>query len=153
MDSINSTLIIVLPVTYGDSNWEIVKAIRYDVFVVEQKVDEQEEYDEYEEISFHFLALADGQPAGTARWRKTSKGYKLERFAVLENYRNTGIGSTLVQAVLGEVLPLAEANKELIYLHAQVQAIPFYDRHGFITFGEEFIEAEIRHLAMSYQWS
>lgn len=134
----------------GDAHWPVVKAIRYEVFVQEQKVDEREEYDEFEEEAQHFLALADNRAAGTARWRKTEKGYKLERFAVLENFRKSGVGSALVQAVLEEVLPLRKAG-ELIYLHAQVQALPFYARLGFEAFGEEFVEAEILHRKMKFE--
>lgn len=133
----------------GDPQWAVVKAIRYEVFVMEQKVDEREEYDEFEETSHHFLALADNRAAGTARWRKTDKGYKLERFAVVESFRKSGVGSALVKAVLEEVLPLRKSD-ELIYLHAQVQALPFYAKLGFEEFGEEFVEAEILHRKMKF---
>jgi predicted GNAT family N-acyltransferase len=131
--------------------WPVIKAIRYEVFVVEQKVDEREEYDGFEETSHHFLALADGRAAGTARWRATEKGYKLERFAVLENFRGVGVGAGLLKTILEEVLPLAKSQKKDIYLHAQVQAMPFYARSGFVPFGDEFVEAEILHRAMKYK--
>jgi len=140
--------ITVQKATFGDSLWFTIKEIRYEVFVVEQKVDEAEEYDEFESECPHFLAYAEGTPAGTARWRTTEKGFKLERFAVLENFRKFGVGSALVQAVLAEVLPISEGKK--IYLHAQVQALPFYQKLGFEAFGEEFIEAEIMHRAMKW---
>ena len=45
---------------------------------------------EYEEESVHFMASLHHEPCGTARWRKTDKGYKLERFAVLEKCRGNG---------------------------------------------------------------
>lgn len=134
-----------------DPMWPVIKAIRYEVFVQEQKVDEREEYDEHEETSRHFLALADGRAAGTARWRKTDKGYKLERFAVLENFRGVGVGAGILKTILEEVLPLAKAEGKDIYLHAQVQAMPFYARSGFVPYGDEFIEAEIVHRAMKYK--
>ena len=140
--------ITVQKATFGDSLWFTIKEIRYEVFVVEQKVDEAEEYDEFESECPHFLAYAEGTPAGTARWRTTEKGFKLERFAVLENFRKFGVGSALVQAVLAEVLPISEGKK--IYLHAQVQALPFYQKLGFEAFGEEFVEAEIAHRAMKW---
>jgi predicted GNAT family N-acyltransferase len=134
-----------------DPAWPIIKAIRHEVFVQEQKVDEREEYDEFEETSQHYLALADGRAAGTARWRKTDKGFKLERFAVLENFRGVGVGAGILKTVLEDVIPLAMSEGRDIYLHAQVQALPFYARSGFEPYGEEFIEADIRHRAMKYK--
>lgn len=135
-----------------DDFWQSIKQIRFEVFVEEQKVDEREEYDEYEEMSQHFVALADGFPVGTARWRRTAKGYKLERFAVLKSHRKSGIGSAVLQAVLAEVTELAKKENLPIYLHAQVQALPFYALHGFQAYGDEFIEAEIVHRAMKFKF-
>ena len=131
---------------FEDELWPEIKEIRYTVFVREQNVDEAEEYDQYESGCPHFLAFANGTPAGTARWRKTEKGFKLERFAVLEPFRKYGVGSALAKTVLAEILTIA--NGKPIYLHAQVQAIPFYQKLGFEPFGDEFIEAEIVHMAM-----
>ena len=127
--------------------WKEVRAIRDEVFIVEQEVSPEEEYDEFEESSRHFLAFWENQPAGTARWRFTSNGIKLERFAVKKEFRMHGVGAALVQAVLNEVIPKAE-KETLIYLHAQVQAIPFYAKANFETFGEEFVEADILHRKM-----
>ena len=61
--------------------------IRKKVFVIEQAVDPAREYDEFENSSAHFIARLDGIPVGTARWRFTGNGVKLERFAVLEAAR------------------------------------------------------------------
>ncbi len=57
------------------------------VFVVEQEVDAAEEYDEFDDSSVHFLTKMDGSPVGTARWRFTANGVKLERFAVRKEAR------------------------------------------------------------------
>jgi predicted GNAT family N-acyltransferase len=137
-------------VKFNDLLWPQVRQIRFDVFVEEQKVDEEEEYDEYEEESAHFLAFADGKAAGTARWRKTEKGVKLERFAVLIPFRGMGVGAALVRATLGEVLPMQEPGSE-IYLHAQVQALPFYEKLGFRAYGDLFYEAGIAHRKMRFE--
>lgn len=118
--------------------------IRKQVFVVEQLVDESEEYDEFEETSVHFLACADGNAAGTARWRKTAKGTKLERFAILAPYRSIGVGTALVQCVLND-LP---SDKGLVYLHAQLTAKGLYKKFGFTESGPEFSEAGIMHVKM-----
>jgi predicted GNAT family N-acyltransferase len=118
--------------------------IRRKVFVEEQKVSREEEYDQYEDSSIHYLVYNDDIPVGTARWRKTVDGIKLERFAVLPEYRNSGAGTAILDKVLGDVLLL----KEKIYLHAQITAINFYLKAGFVTEGDEFVEANIRHYKM-----
>src|SRR5690554_7216493 len=82
---------------------DCVFQIRHVVFVKEQEVSPEEEYDEFESISTHFLAQVDGQPAGTARWRNTGKDIKLERFAVLKPMRGKGVGQALVKAVLEDI--------------------------------------------------
>ena len=64
--------------------FETIFNIRKNVFVIEQEVDPAKEYDEFEDSSTHFLASVEGSPAGTARWRFTKNGIKLERFAVLK---------------------------------------------------------------------
>jgi len=138
--------------TTKDSFWPTIKAIRHTVFVQEQKVDEKEEYDQYEETSSHFLALADDRAAGTARWRETEKGFKLERFAVLENFRGVGVGAGILKTILEEVIPLAKAKDKPIYLHAQVRVLQFYIKAGFEAYGEEFVEADIVHKAMKYKF-
>ncbi|WP_439697608.1 GNAT family N-acetyltransferase [Mucilaginibacter sp. AW1-7] len=118
-------------------------AIRYEVFVVGQDCPPALEV-EFDDESTHFLATVNGEPAGACRWRKTDKGYKLERFAVLEKFRGLGVGQALVKAAL-EALP-ADAN--YIYLHAQVQAVSLYTRFGFEQSGPEFEEAGMRHYKM-----
>ena len=119
-------------------------AIRQHVFVIEQEVDASEEYDDDDEKSTHFLAYCDGVPCGTARWRFKDKGIiKLERFAVEKAYRGKGVGAALVRTVLDD-LPLADK----VMMHAQLHAVPFYEKNGFETYGPEFEEAGIRHYAM-----
>lgn len=120
-----------------------VFAIRRTVFVDEQNCPPELEW-EYEEESVHFLGLVDGIPAGASRWRKTEKGYKLERFAVLKEFRGLGLGHALVSAVLSD-LP---ENAAYAYLHAQIAAMPLYASFGFKKVGEEFEEAGIRHFKM-----
>jgi len=128
---------------------ETVFAIRQKVFVEEQKVPLDEEYDEFEKTSLHYLATVDGVPAGVARWRETEKGVKLERFAVLPEFRNKEVGSYILKQVLSDVKQ-AHKNKT-IYLHAQLPAIPFYARQGFQKVGEQFSECDIEHFKMILQ--
>lgn len=120
--------------------------IRRIVFVEEQKVDEREEYDEFEETSKHLIAKLDGIAVGAARIRRTINGVKLERFAVLQEARGKQIGEALVR----EALQLCKEYTN-IYLHAQVQVVDFYKKYGFEAEGDEFIEADIRHYKMVYR--
>lgn len=122
---------------------EKVFAIRREVFVLEQNCPPELEW-EHEEESHHFLATADGEPAGAARWRKTENGYKLERFAVLKPHRGKGIAHMLVKTVLADLPPDATS----IYLNAQVAAMPLYEKSGFEKVGEQFEEAGIMHYKM-----
>lgn len=118
-------------------------AIRKKVFVEEQDCPPELEW-ENEEESIHFLAELNGEPCGACRWRKTDKGYKLERFAVLKEFRGKRIGQALVAAALADLPDTAH----YIYLNAQIHALPLYARFGFIAEGEQFEEAGIPHMKM-----
>jgi predicted GNAT family N-acyltransferase len=122
---------------------EKVFAIRKTVFVEEQNCPPELEW-EHEEESVHFLALMDNQPCGACRWRKTENGYKLERFAVLQEFRGKRIGQALVAAALSD-LP---EDADYIYLNAQLTAMPLYARFGFVAEGPQFEEAGIQHFKM-----
>jgi predicted GNAT family N-acyltransferase len=127
---------------------QTVFQIREEVFVIEQQVDPAEEYDEFEDTSTHFLATADGEPAGTARWRFTQNGVKLERFAVRKPMRGIGVGQALVRAVITDISTHPEAKGKLLYMHAQLDAMPLYAKFGFQKVGEMFEECEIQHFKM-----
>jgi len=121
--------------------------IRTTVFVKEQNVDPNIEHDTFEESANHYLIYFDKKPIGAARWRETNEGIKLERFAVLKEYRNKEIGAELLSQVLKDVLPLGKP----IYLHAQINALRFYERYGFVLVGGSFKEAEIVHYKMVFK--
>lgn len=123
--------------------------IREIVFVQGQNVPADDEYDQHDRAATtrHYLARVNGQPAGAARWRPTANGVKLERFAVLDGFRGHGVGTALVQAVLADVQ--AEVpDAAQVYLHAQLRAIPLYERTGFRKVGELFEECDIQHYKM-----
>lgn len=127
---------------------ETIFKIREEVFVIEQEVAPEEEYDEFEDTSIQFLARVDGNPAGTARWRFTDKGIKLERFAVLKKERGKGVGQALVKSVLEDIALHPEAKGKKLYLHAQLTAIPLYAKFGFKQVGDMFEECNILHYKM-----
>ena len=127
--------------------------VRQMVFVEEQQVPAQDEYDQYDEPNSgaeHFLVtdLLSRSVCGTARWRFADKGIKLERFAVLEPYRNQGAGHILVGAVLQDISNHDDTEGKTIYLHAQLRAVPFYERAGFEKQGDIFEECNIKHYQM-----
>ncbi|OYT13131.1 MAG: GNAT family N-acetyltransferase [Bacteroidetes bacterium 4572_114] len=117
--------------------------IRRKVFIDGQNVDPALEIGNEEKCT-HYLILLDGQPIGTARWRETEKGVKLERFAILGEYRNLGYGSKILDKVMADIIPLGR----MIYLNSQLKAMNYYQRRGFIKTGEIFKEAGIDHYLM-----
>ncbi len=124
-------------------NLERAFIIREKVFIVEQEVDREEEFDEFEKSSVHFLAIENDKALGTARWRISENGIKLERFAVLSEERGKGIGDLLVKAVLKDI-PLGYP----VYMHAQVNVLPFYEKNHFVKSGDMFSECNIDHYKM-----
>jgi predicted GNAT family N-acyltransferase len=131
---------------FADSDfYHIALQIRRTVFIEEQHVPENLEL-ENEDNATSYLIFDNGNPVGTGRWRRTNHGIKLERFAILPHYRNKGIGSILLKHVLDDLKdePLT------IYLHSQLRAVPYYQRHGFEILGKMFVEAGINHFKMIY---
>ena len=137
----------VIPATNEELKKKLF-AIREEVFVVEQEVAAEEEFDEYEEESHHFVALDErDNPIGSARWRYTDKGIKLERFAAKKNWRGRGLGTAIVKAVMDDIAVKAKPCTYL-YLHAQLPAVPLYSKFGFQTKGDQFEECGIIHYLM-----
>ena len=137
--------ITVKKLSYGDPELADAFAIRRKVFVDEQHCPADLEY-QNDDISTHFLATCNGMPCGAARWRKTDNGIKLERFAVLPEFRGKKVGAHLVEAVLNDI----RGNAEKIYLNSQVSAMDFYLPFGFKPVGDRFEEAGIMHQQMIF---
>ncbi len=114
----------------------------------EEGVDANLEYD-HEEEAHHYLLFLGGKALATARWRETDKGIKLERFAVLPEFRNRGFGALILKEVIKDVKPL----EKMVYLHSQLRAVPFYERNGFIREGPVFYEAGMGHYFMKLKSS
>ena len=136
---------IIVKVADSPQSMEAIFEVRRTVFVIEQSVSEEEEYDEFESSSTHLFATCDNQVVGTCRFRNTSLGIKLERFAVIKAYRAQSVGASLLKAALALV-----DHDRMIYLHAQVQVVEFYKKYGFAQVGEQFEEAGIQHFKMIY---
>jgi len=126
--------------------------IREIVFIDEQECPPEEEFDGLDEESIHFIAYITGEPVGTSRYRTTDKGVKLERFAVLKEHRGKGVGKRLVQTAIVQIAATFEAGT-LLYMHAQLDAMPLYARYGFEKVGDKFVEAGIEHFLMKKTFS
>lgn len=128
--------------------YTLSRKIRNEVFVNEQGVTEDQEYDEFEADSEYYLLFENNIPLATARWRKTPIGIKLERFAVLNYVRGKNYGASILKEVLNDVI--LKSGK--IYLHSQLAAAGFYKKFGFEEIGEHFNEAGIEHVMMVYKY-
>lgn len=117
-------------------------AIRRKVFIEEQHVPEDMEWDEHDAPSVHFLAEDGGQPVGCVRLIPSGQ---ISRLSVLEARRSEGIGVALLQAAIAEAQ--ARGLKE-VFLHAQTHATSFYEAAGFLVDGGIFVEAGIPHRLM-----
>ncbi len=137
----------VYKVNFFDSLFSDVRAIRQNVFIEEQGVDSSKEQDKFEEEAVHYLLRYNNNNVGAARRRATDNGIKLERFAILREYRGRGMGKKLVEEVLKDV----EDSKEQIYLHAQIQVVDFYANSNFVKEGELFKESGISHYKMTFK--
>ena len=126
-----------------DLDKDSLRRIREQVFVIEQKVPLELEWDSRDEGALHLLAeTTDKQPVGTARM--LSDGH-IGRMAVLPEWRCRGIAS----ALLRELVRIArEKGCSKPYLNAQIHAIRFYQRRGFKAEGGEFLDAGIPHRRM-----
>ncbi|MCK5689556.1 GNAT family N-acetyltransferase [Myxococcota bacterium] len=141
------TSLITIGFTIEEASWDhdqdVLRSIRETVFVVGQDVPADLEWDGLDHTLRHFLAkAASGEAVGTARMH--SDGH-IERMAVLDKWRGQGVGSELLVAMM-QILK-DEGIKEA-WLNAQVQAIPFYERHGFVAEGDVFLDADIPHYRM-----
>jgi predicted GNAT family N-acyltransferase len=121
--------------------------VRRVVFIDEQQVPEELEWDGEDESARHWLAWHGEVAVGTLRLRA---GGHIGRMAVLAAYRKSGVGSRLLVAAIEAARRQGLAD---VHLHAQVQAMAFYARHGFVAVGDEFMDAGIPHREMRLRFS
>ncbi|TYL40028.1 GNAT family N-acetyltransferase [Natronococcus pandeyae] len=135
-------------VAEGDAEREDAFAVRHEVFVEEQGVDEELEYDEHDSDAVHFVAYDGDEAVGAARLRELEDEdgvAKVERVAVLEPRREKGIGRELMAVLEAEA---REQGLEELKLHSQTHAAGFYRDLDYEQRGEEFEEAGIPHVEM-----
>ncbi len=119
--------------------------IRRKVFVEEQKVTPEEEFDDNDEKAIHVVAYDAGKAVATARLAVIDNHYKIGRVAVLKEERGKKYGDFVVRMLADKAFA---SGIDTIYVGAQTQAIGFYETIGFEVCSEEFDEAGIPHKMM-----
>ena len=131
-----------------ESDLEKAFHIRKEVFVVEQGVPLEDEFDEFDSLGEqceHILVYDNEKAVGTGRLRVVDDFGKLERICILEPYRKFGLGKVIIQT-LEEIAKVKEIDR--VKLHGQTQAEGFYKKLGYQTSSNVFIEDGIPHILM-----
>lgn len=123
--------------------------VRRRVFVEEQDIPEDEEYDDYDSEALHIVAKEGDRVIGTARVLFLGNNHaKIERMAILKPFRRKGIG-TKIMTLLNEELKNRQVKQAV--LHAQYVVAGFYESCGFKKYGTPFLEVGIQHIKMQKQ--
>ena len=132
--------------TWSDSELPL-RNIRTRVFIQEQNVPEDLEWDGEDAQATHALVLdQDGRPIGAARLLIHDRLAHIGRMAVLPEWRGRGVGKALLQCLLAAA---RARSAQSVFLNAQTTAVAFYARAGFVVEGAEFLDAGIPHLRMT----
>ena len=134
-----------ITITDWEDARELVKPIRIKVFILEQKVPEELEWDEYDETAWHVVAKSNSKVIGTGRLIINQSIAKIGRMAIDPEFRGKGIGMEVLKALINKG---KEKGAQEFILHAQTHAIAFYAREGFEPYGPIFDEAGIPHVEM-----
>ena len=118
------------------------KLIREQVFIQEQQIAVEDEWDAEDTVSVHFVVYDQDQPIATARLLKNNS---VGRVAVLKSHRGTGIGKLLMQQITQQA---KHQQREFLKLSSQVHAIQFYAGLGFKVEGEQYLDCGIPHIEM-----
>jgi predicted GNAT family N-acyltransferase len=130
--------------TTWDADHAVLERIRREVFIQEQKFAESDEWDDDDALSVHALVRLNREPVGTGRLNPAGK---IGRIAVTAGLRGRGIGAMILRRLLEAA---RDHGIREPYLHAQLQAVPFYEKLGFSREGDVFDEAGILHVRMSH---
>lgn len=134
----------IIETRFADEQRRIMQ-VRTRVFVDEQGVPAELEQDEKDPLCQHVLLLIDSQPAATGRLEPDGH---IGRIAVMQRYRGKGVG----RRILAHLETMAkQLGLNRVYLGAQLQAIPFYEKSGYRCYGEDFFDAGIVHRHMDKQ--
>ena len=124
--------------TYMEAK-KLIRQVRNDVFVEEQGVSSEEEFDDDDPACVHVIVTEDGVPIGTGRLRRDGR---IGRIAVVRKARRTGIGKVIMDALEAHA---RDSGMNHLWAHAQVHALGFYEKLGYFASGEVFMEEGIPH--------
>ncbi len=138
-----------MPVDIDQVSWvqagAALRAIRTEVFVLEQHVPEALEWDEFDAHAVHVLARVGSENVGTGRLLFEAAAARIGRMAVRKAWRRQGVGSAILQKLIAVA---RERGCQELRLYAQTHALQFYERVGFVAEGDIFTEAGIAHRSM-----
>ncbi|MCT8140368.1 GNAT family N-acetyltransferase [Anaerobacillus sp. CMMVII] len=132
-------------VVNNESQLRDAYSVRVKVFVDEQQVPPEEEIDDFEASSTHFVVYDKGKPIGAGRLRELDGYAKVERICIDKEYRSLGIGKLLMEAIEKEAKQQGFCKFKL---NAQIQATDFYRKLGYEVCSDEFLDAGIPHVTM-----
>lgn len=138
-------------ITFGSDhqNYQAALGIRKSVFIQEQGIDPAIEIDGLDQASYHLVAYLDGQAIACLRLRPLNQtpALKVQRLAVLKDFRQQGFGLYLLKACESWA---RQAGYQVLHLASQIQALPFYLKAGFLpTSKPTYYKAGIVHQDMT----
>jgi predicted GNAT family N-acyltransferase len=136
---------ISIKITHWDEAKNQVMSIRHEIFIEEQRVPEELEWDEFDQNALHAIVKKENQVIGTARLIIDNTIAKIGRMAIQKEYRHQGIGQKLLSTLIQRA---QEKGAQKCILHAQTHAIAFYAKADFEPHGSIFDEAGIPHVEM-----
>lgn len=123
-----------------------IRSLRETVFIDEQKVPPELEFDDRDPLCRHVLVFDGREPVGTGRL-DLDYGGKVGRVAVAATHRRGGVGKLVMERLHSIAREHGQAS---LWCHAQVTAAPFYERLGYVRTGPTFLEAGIVHVRMEH---
>src|SRR5690554_5743162 len=120
-------------------------SVRTRVFIEEQRISRQEEFDDTDFQAEHLVLYYRDNPVAVGRVYKTKEVYHLGRIAVLREFRGRGYGKTITRLMLERVFDRYQAG--CVHINAQVHAVTLYQGLGFKPYGKPFSEAGIEHIS------
>lgn len=145
-------MIKIRAVSWSSEHQEDLIRIRREVFIQEQLVSEDDEWDDHDLKAIHFLAVdtySDSDKSISVATARLLPSGKITRVAVLKPYRHQGIGTQLIQCATAYAA--SHFSQKVPYLDAQIDALPFYKKLGFSVQGQPFWDAGILHIRMIKQ--
>lgn len=134
------------------TNWQAhqhaLKNIRQVVFINEQGVPPEDEWDDMDDKALHYLLYINNEAISCARMLLSGEDGKIGRVAVLKTHRHKGMAYKLMSFIINDA---KQQGLKQLKLDAQNYIIPFYEKLGFIVCSEEFIDAGILHKSMQLQ--